>query len=231
MKNIIKITLISSALIFCIFSSIFCNKLKSDTKPDEGVITYEITYLDSERENPIIALLPKEMIVKFKDNKTATIIEGFMGFFEMTFVTDKNKSFTLLKIMGNKYYSEIDSNSLNFGYEKMQGLTVKKINETKLISGFKCNRAQIVCDSISSEPFNVYYTNDISIKNPNAASPYSGIEGVLMNFKVNLNNINMSMNATKVVSEDIDDAVFSIPQEYKKVDKSEMIKLITGFSK
>jgi len=60
------IVILISALLLHLIS---CNNLvkKGIT---EGEIIFDIEYLDNERENPLIALLPRKMVTVFKDNSS-----------------------------------------------------------------------------------------------------------------------------------------------------------------
>ena len=66
--------------IFIIFSSFGCKSV-FHSKPTEGIIHYELTYLEREDENPLISLLPTEMEIKFKDDFLHQQVDGWMGLF------------------------------------------------------------------------------------------------------------------------------------------------------
>jgi len=68
--------------IFILFSFFGCKSV-FHSKPSEGIIHYELQYLESEDENPIISLLPTEMDIEFKDNFSHQKVEGWMGIFYM----------------------------------------------------------------------------------------------------------------------------------------------------
>jgi hypothetical protein len=73
---------------------------------DEGSVRYKITYLQSEKENPIIGLMPGYLTMQFKNNSVRMDVEGWMGVFKSTFIRqyEQEKSVNLLKMMSKRYY-------------------------------------------------------------------------------------------------------------------------------
>lgn len=226
----IKPGIIYISIFTLLFSS--CKSFTEGKDMNEGIIYYQINYLEDERDNPIITLLPSEMTVKFKDNSTVSDIQGFMGFFEMKYIanTVSEESFALLKIMGKKYVYQVENKGLNMGYELMTDLHFEDSDGTKIIAGYKCKQKKATCSVPGIENFDIYYTDEINIKNPNIGTPFKDIEGVLMEFNVNQNGINMLFTVKSVEQTDIDSLDFKIPDGYKKVDKNEMKDIIKSFN-
>jgi len=221
---------------FLLFSvSVYLQSCKSGSKKsgiDEGKIEFEITYLDSERENPLIALLPTSMVLKFKNNSTVSNIEGFFGTFKLTYISDSQigKNSSLLKVLDKKYMYQVDTTQPPFGYEAMRNINIVRTKNTKVVAGYKCQEAKFTCPEISKESMLIYFTDEIDIKNPNSNNPFKEIGGVLLEFQVKLNEINMKFTAKKVISEDVDDTEFEVPKGYTNVDKAEMEKIMESFN-
>ena len=78
----------------------------------------------------------------------------------------------------------------------------------------------------SFAPFYIYYTKDIKIHNPNKKNPFYQINGVLMDFQVNLYNMDMRFIAKKVIKAEVPDSIFRIPGEYKKINRKTVDKII-----
>ena len=92
-----------------LLSQISCNNL-SNKRISEGEIVFNIEYLDNERENPLIALLPKKMHTVFKDNSSYSLIVGFFGTFKIINIVNykKKKTYSLFQILDKKYVYETD---------------------------------------------------------------------------------------------------------------------------
>jgi hypothetical protein len=82
--------------------------------------------------------------------------------------------------------------------------------------------------------FELYYTSDISIKEPNWSLPFTGVDGVLMEYEMKRNGVIMKLTATSVTKTDVEDDVFSVPEEYKNVTiefmEEELDKLFETFN-
>ena len=89
---------------------------------------------------------------------------------------------TYLSLFTLKYFYPVGPGELFPGFEAMNGMLIKKTSKTSVICGFNCRNAEITLPSAKDKVYEIWYTNEINIKNPNAATPYSQIDGVLMSF-------------------------------------------------
>jgi GLPGLI family protein len=204
---------------------------KQSGRNSEGSITFKVQYLDNKNTNPMITFLPDNIILNFKDNRTQSSIKGFAGMFEINYVSDLNtkKGFSTLRILGKKYIYEFDLKDA-VGYENMKDLTIKQTDDSKEICGFKCKKAVGTSAAFGNQPFDIYYTDEIKISDPNINGPFKDIKGVLLAFSANMNNINMSMTAQKVEEIKIDDEIFNKPTGYTSVTKEEMLNILNEFN-
>lgn len=208
-------------------SSIFTKGLK------EGTIHYEISYFESDKDNPLITLLPTTMTIKFKNNSSVGAIEGWLGVFKSSYISnyETKKNHSLLKVMDKKFNYETNFNEPNFGFDEMPGLNVEITNQTKVIAGYTCKRAIATYGKEKKDTFSVYYTNDILISNPNWNNPFKTIDGVLMEFQSSMRNVMMKCVAVKVENNDIADTEFQVPAGYKTVSRQEFEKVVSDLMK
>lgn len=187
---------------------------------DEGVIKYEITYVEEEKKDkPVIELLPTEMEQIFKDGNSKMKIEGFMGMFLTALIsntTDKTNAY-IFKVMSEKYYCKTAVGEKTLGFDSFPGMHLKETGETKEIAGYKSKKVEVTFDDESIPPFDVYYTNKIRIENPNWSNPYGSIDGVLLEFKVKLMGITMNIKAKEIINSQVKLEEFNIPDGFKKV--------------
>lgn len=224
MRNLIII--ISVLLSLVLFS---CNQRGGEK---EGELVYKITYLQSELENPLIALLPKTVTMKFKDDNTVIYVEGFFGTFQLRFITNRKKktSYTVLRIMDKKYISSNHIDSLNAGYENLKEMTItEKPNDTAILAGFLCYQAEVLCNQMSDTPMSIYYTYDIDIKEPNSNSPYSDIDGVLAKFQTKVAGVDMVFELVEYNNILIDETEFLAPKDYKEISNKELNDILQSF--
>ncbi len=191
---------------------------------DEGVLEYNVEYLTSKEENPIVNLLPPSMYIKFKNNSTFTMIKGWMGVFSLSYISNyKNQTnTTLLKIMDQKYYYLTQFEDTNFIFDDLKGMKLQFTNDTKMILGYNCKKVIVTFPDSDTPPFDIYYTNDIKIENSNFNNPFKDIDGVLMEFSIKMNKIPMRLTISKVKAVEIPDDVFKIPSTYIKVERNKI---------
>lgn len=194
---------------------------------NEGVITYNLVYLDDEKDKPIISLLPDEMVFTYKDNNIIQRVDGWMGIFSMIGIIEPETKtkYALLKIMNEKYIYKVTEDGSGFGYNLMEGKTIEYTDITKEIAGFKCKNAIVKFEDLE---FDVFYTEDIIIENANWNNPFSEIKGVLLEYQISMFDINTKITATKVENIEVDPEIFNVPEGYKSVPKEEMEEVINN---
>ncbi len=174
-------------------------------------------------------LLPKKVTLKFRGHKGITTIEGFMGMFSLSNLCDfrKQTNTMILKVMDNKYFYPGGKNESPFFFDNLKNIKISKSNDTRVFAGFKCKKAIVNYTSGPNEKFDVYYTDEVNLKNPNKSSPFTELDGVLMQFKISISNIDMQLTASKYKPEVVSKDIFNIPQNYKKVSREKLSGVIT----
>ena len=190
---------------------------------DEGIITYDIDYFQDERENPIISLLPNSMTIKFKDDKALSELKGWMGIFTSSIITDlqENQNITLFKFSDKKYYCKTGLNESFYG-DSEQEYTIKYVDDVKEIGGFLCKKAIITFADSLINPVSVYYTDILKLKHPDINSPYKELHGILMEFQINIMDIQMLLTFNNIKKKDISDTEFSIPTDFDEVSREDI---------
>lgn len=195
---------------------------KEDSRISEGVITYDAELVDS--ESPMADMAPSKMTIKFKNNKTAVQMSAGMGFLALSFISNPEaKTFTqMLKLTGSPWkvvtqnYEEIQKENELFNLE------VIPTNQTKMIAGYKCQKARVHYKGGDPMDYDIYYTTELNIQNSNFANPYYSLEGVLMEYRIKKAGLEMQFVATSVVKEPVEDATFEIPPDHKVITVQDM---------
>ncbi len=216
-------------LLVLLFAAIIINScdISVGGKFDQGIIEYDLKYLEDENKNPIISLLPTTMTFQFKDENLSQSVEGWMGIFKMGGIYNAEDQTTtaFLKIMADKYIYQGNS---AFGYNEYPDMQIEYVDETKEIAGIKCKKANITIPGGEIEQFSVYYTDKIKLEKANLFNPFKEIPGVLLEFQYEMFDITTSLTATKIEQVEVDDAIFEVPSGYKKVSKEEMEEVINN---
>jgi len=195
----------------------------------EGTIEYDAVVVD--QTHPMANLAPNKMSIKFKDNKSCAEMSAAMGLFSTSFISDPDsKSMIQLVKFLNKKFSLVQKEADIRKENSVYTLEITPAKATKMIAGYKCRQSHVkVKGGASSDyEFDVFYTTELGIKNPNFANPYYMIDGVLMEYQLKKFGLEMRFTAKSVKKEDVDDSNFEIPADYKGVSQKEMNELFLG---
>lgn len=218
-------------ILFLIFTAtlfIFYGCGNDVSKGREGIIHYELTYLDDENANPIITFLPNTMTYSFKKNKTIQKVEGWGGVFKMVGISDNKKDsvIALMKILGDKLMYRCKLGDDSFGYDPLEGMTIEYVDETKVIAGYNCKKALA---KYKDSTFELFYTEELKIENANWNTPYKDVKGVLLEYQINMFKINTKIVAKEVEKIDIEESEFDLPTGYTQVDKKTIEETVFKF--
>lgn len=202
-----------------LLSLLLLNSCRKHNEREEGEILFKISYLDNKIQSIPSQSLPKELVIKFKEGYYLSELSGMLGYFKITnIINHRNSSnLTYLQVLDKKYFYQGKMNELSPGLSKMPEMTIEYGNEVKNICGFECKPAIISFPSSDMKSFTVYYTNEIHIKDPNSSNPYVDIDGVLLEFYLNLNQVEMKLTAKNVSFKQIPSKEFKNKSNFKRV--------------
>ncbi|MDE5423603.1 hypothetical protein L3073_15390 [Ancylomarina sp. DW003] len=221
----------TTLIIIILHIFISCSNKPEKKKGDaEGIITYKVSYEANQDANPIVSLLPTQVEYKFKDNNISVLSEGYLGFFSTKFISKINEpnSSLLFKILNNKMNYQFASDEVPFIYNHKLATNIKYLETDKIIAGYKCKLARVYIKELP-EPIDVYYTQDIYVENPNRNTPFSKIDGVLLEFETTMNKIKAKFSAQEVCMTPVHTDEFKIPADYVKTDAKTILKYVLNF--
>jgi hypothetical protein len=217
------------ALFFLVFiSSGFGFRSFSDTdKLKEGFIEFDCTPVDTTLRNSIT--IPDKMVMKFKNNYSSTEEEAGLGLAKMKFIADPvKKEFLTAIFFFEKKKSILDTAGIRQTNYYLPDYDVEYGNKTKEISGYECRNA-ILKFKNGDPSYEVWFTKEIGIENPNWANAYYKIDGVLLDYRLKKFGLDLHFSATTVSSAKIDDSYFTVPTEYETITNAELEKMFDGF--
>ncbi len=193
----------------------------------EGKIEYDVTVID--QTSSMANMIPNKMTVKFKNDKSSATMSAGMGLFSSSFISDPETKTQIicLKLLNKKMVSVQNEYDI-----------LKEINdfpcefimtkETKFIAGYKCMKVHVKPKEAEVKDFDIYYTKGLNLKNPNFATIFHKIDGVLMEYQIKKMGFELRFTANSVTSEQVDDEVFMYTSAYKKISTSEMNEIFNG---
>lgn len=164
--------------------------------------------------------------ISFKGTSARVATKMMMG--ETVIVTTENpkKSIVLMDMMGMKIASDAtDSNEDNAAND---GSKIKKTGKTKDIAGYKCE--ELIVTPVEGDPITLWVTDKISPKSSATDYQYKGVNGFPLEMTTNQEGTTVKLQAQKVSTEKLDDALFSteIPSGYKIMTQEEMMQMGGG---
>lgn len=188
---------------------------------DEGIIEYTATVVD--QANPMAGLAPSKMTIKFKNNKSCAEMSAGMGLFSTSFISDpEKKTLTQLVKLLNKKLSLVLNEAAITKENEAYKFELTPLKGKKMIAGYNCSSAHVKMEDDLQTEFDIFYTNELKIDNPNFANPFFMIDGVLMEYQMKKFGLEMKFTAKSIKKEDIDDSTFELPAEYKPISAEEM---------
>jgi hypothetical protein len=193
----------------------------------EGEIHYTIDYSGNVGSFPK-EVLPKNLIVSFKSNKILFEMISPIGNSGIINLSNPSKNIydTYFSFFTIRYYYAAKKGETYPGFEAMEGMELKKTEKTSVICGFNCKNAEVTFPDDRNKIYDIWYTHEIKVRNPNEASPYSDLDGVLMSFFFRIGHSEMHFLSETVYRKDIPDLMFERREKFKRVSREEIIRFI-----
>jgi hypothetical protein len=192
---------------------------------DQGEIHYNIDYV-GEFGVPK-EFLPKNLIISFKNDKILYDMSGLAnsGIFNLT-NPDKGIYDTYFSLPPVRFYYAGVQGELYPGFSAMEGMVLKKTSKTAVICGFNCKNAEVSFLATGDTTYNIWYTDEIKMENPNASTPFSQIDGVLMNFFFFIGTAEMHFTAQGVYDKRISEETFNRKAKFTRISREDITRLI-----
>ncbi len=213
-------------VILIIISSYSCQH-RGNRGIGEGEIYFSIEY-----GGPIRGIkkeiMPKQMVVSFKDDKILFDMTSSIGKSGIEILSNPGDDIydMYCSILSAKYYYAAKSGEMYPGFGAMKGMKVKETSKVAVICGYECHCAEVTIPSNSNIVYEVWYTNDINVDEPNRATPFEDIDGVVLRFFYIIGDLEIHFNAENVYSKKVDDLIFARKRDYVLVTKESIDQFI-----
>jgi hypothetical protein len=189
---------------------------------NQGEIHYAIEYggdMGSYKD-----IMPKTLIVSFKDDKILFDISAPIGNSGILNLSNPEKGIfdTYISLLSWRYYYAAKPGETPPGFDAMAGMDIRKSGKTSVICGFNCKSAEVTFPKDRSKVYEIWYTDEIDIKNPNIANPFAEIDGVMMSFFFFMGDAQMFFNAETVYNKEIPDKTFERKEKYQRISKEQI---------
>lgn len=183
----------------------------------EGKVIYDVTF-EGEINPMVKAMLPSEIVTYFGDNKTCMVVETAMNVMDTKWISDASLYTQTIMVsgMGRKMAMVLNKKQVDENYIDRVALKIVHTGEVKEIAGVQCKKATVT-DS-TQNTYDVYYTEDLAIDDPNWSNPFREIDGLMMEYSISLAGVRMFLKAKEIVNVKHNPDLFTIPGDYEIVD-------------
>jgi hypothetical protein len=197
-------------------------KQKGGKYIDQGEIHYNIEYVGDMGVPK--EYMPRNLVVSFKNDKILFDISAPFGNIGIYNLSNPEEGIhdTYISLLTLRYTYASKPGEINPGFESMTDMKVNKTSRTAIICGFNCKNAEVSFPGGNDKVYNIWYTDEIKVKNPNASTPFNGIEGVLMSFFFMMGPTEMHFTAETVYKKEISDKTFERRDNYTRVSREEI---------
>jgi len=222
--------MIKDLLIFVIilFTLVGC-KLGNSSSKNEGVVTYGIEYPQQASQKGFTAFLPNELITYYKDDHFKLKFKAEFNIYNLEFISRSHGDtcFTLFKIFDKKLFYAMGQNEELFLFNDLGTSELFIFNDsTKMIAGISCTKAVLHFEDTTTADIEVYFSKEINISSPNRHSPFSQVPGLMLEFSMEYQGMNLRFKAKKVSLEKVDTREFHLPEAYKNTERDEIKDLV-----
>ena len=205
-------------LAIIVFSALEGCKKSGLKNLDEGEIHYSIKYKG--RQGTISeALMPDNMIVRFRNNKILMEIMAPIG---------NNGIYTLIDQESNSMETFITLmvGEIPPGIDPMSDMIIEKSSLTREFFGLECKHATATVPGTDFS-FDLWYTTELGLHNPNISTPFSSIEGVLLLFFYRMGDVIVEFEAQGIYNRSIPDKELTVGDKYREIERAPMHSIIS----
>lgn len=172
-------------------------------------------------------ILPRKMDAYYSKYFVYTRIDGFFNQFTLVQIADlkRNQVSTLLDFFGTHVSYTGSKGELPASVMDLEELDMKFTKDTITLGGFLSEKIEV--KTIDSQ-YDIYYTPEIKVRHPNISTPYTMVKYPLTSFRIQLSQLKMHLTCNKYEHKIVDYEMFSIPEEYKRVNRAAMEEIINN---
>ncbi len=155
------------------------------------------------------------------------------GMFRTAYISNAQTktNHVLFYFMPKKYTCGAKFGEKMIGFDPMPGIILTPTNEEKDILGLTAHKVHVSFEDKTKDEFDIWYTKDLKVHDPNWHTPYKEIDGVLLDYRIALKGISMHITLSEISDLEIDDAKLTVPDDFVKVDVDSMNTIFDEYLK
>lgn len=117
----------------------------------------------------------------------------------------------LKEYSGQKLMIKLSAAQWKENNNKYDGISFENTGETKVIAGYKCQKA--IARLKDGASFTVFYTNDVKVANNSYDSQFKNLDGLPVQYEMQTGKMKFRFTLSKISFEPVSSEVFEIPTE------------------
>lgn len=207
-----------------------CSTINLSAQIFEGIVVYTISFENSGLPPEAIAMLKgAESVVYIKGEKRRMDMSTAMQS-TISIIDSKAKTVTTaMDIMGQKYLIKMNEADLNKEKAEAPVTSIKYLDETKVIAGYKCKKAEVTMKMKEGkeQTFVVFYTDQIPTSD--TKNVFEGLKGMPLEYSIAQGGVNMTFSTKSIEKTPVPDSKFELDKAgYKETTLEELQKSIMG---
>jgi GLPGLI family protein len=196
-----------------------CGSSSTNGKVKEGVIEFALTFPDYDPNGLMAGMLPEKTTLYFNEGHQMADLSAGMGVFRTTMTVNTMDQVLdyHMSVMSKKLVSELHPRDLVLFNKESQAFTILYTDITDTIAGYPCKKAVALYSGINHPEAELWYTDAISMDQPNWYGPYKEIPGVLLRYEMIQYGMRMRLEATSVNPGPVEPGKFEAKPDYDKV--------------
>lgn len=180
----------------------------------QGEIIYQVSYPDLDPDGVLVTMLPEELKITFKDKKMKTSFKTAAGILKMDVISDADsyEMINTIEIFGTQYAVRIDSSADYRLGESLGAFEAVTTEEVVHIAGQNVRKVDLFFEG-ETDAKTIYVSDDFEVVDPNWATIYGAIQGMLMEYEIEHYDILMHLKAAEIRYKEINDSDFQVDED------------------
>lgn len=191
---------------------------QKETSKNEGIIHFKLEYPFIDTSQTLLqSVAPRKLDFYIKDHKFTSKISRGKLFCMLMIGKPLDDQLSLgLEFGTENIMTTLTSEEIKHFRDHQPRLTFEHTEETKTMAGFLCKKSIATYQTDSTKrSFDVWYTEEIQLKNCNWFTPYNEINGMLMDYEFEQYGLRMHIIAQSFEQKKINDAEFEVDNKFK----------------
>jgi len=196
-----------------------CNTNLLQSRISEGTIEYALSFPGYDPNGLMAGMLPEKTMLSFTEEKQVAEVSAGMGLFRTTMQVDNEARFMdyHMSMMGKRLVSHLKPRDMDLFNSDYGTPTILYTEDVDTIAGYPCRKALAVFNRLEQPEIELWYTDRISMNEPNWFGPFAEIKGVLLRYDVVQNGIRMHLEAQRITPGKVDEVKFQPKGDFQAV--------------